>query len=100
MLPNVNMKRTSFYLALYATLNFDSHKSAKWQINLLKIASDITFRQIVIFMSLVHTKQSQLVPKRRDRILKAFQGYEKISIASEILDFISAQFVFSQKCDS
>ena len=58
------------YLAnLYANINFDSTINRQMANQLIKIASDITYRQIVILYVIgSYQTNPQLVPKRRDRI--------------------------------
>lgn len=64
---------------------------------LIKTASDITYRQLVILHVIgAYQSHPQLVPKRRDKAFNGIRGYEKISIASEIYDLYRHSLVFSK----
>ena len=90
-------KKLPYLANLYANINFDSTINRQMANQLIKIASDITYRQIVILYVIgSYQTNPQLVPKRRDRIFEGIQGYEKISIASEILDLYRRSLVFSE----
>ena len=90
-------KKLPYLANLYANINFDSTINRQMANQLIKVASDITYRQLVILYIIgAYQSHPQLVPKRRDTMFNGIRGYEKISIASEIYDLYRRSLVFSK----
>lgn len=91
-------KKLPYLANLYANINFDPTINRQMANQLIKVASDITYRQLVILYVIgAYQLNPQLVPKRRNTEFNSIRGYEKISIASEIFDLYRHSLVFSKK---
>lgn len=86
------------YLAnLYANINFDSSINRGMANQLIKIAESLSYRQLVIMRVLgaYQTKTIQNAPPLRSKKTGVIQGYENISIASDILELYHNNLLFS-----
>lgn len=90
-------KKLPYLANLYANINFDSTINRQMANQLIKIASNITYRQIVI-LCVVGSYQTNRIttPKRRESTFSGIGGYDKISIASEIFDLYQSSLLFSK----
>ena len=90
-------KKLPYLANLYANINFDEAISRPMANQLIKIASDITYRQLVIISIIGKYQTGQISqPALSKRSFTGVQGYENISIASEIFDLYRRSLVFSQ----
>ena len=93
-----NEEKKLLYLAnLYANINFDKIISRSMANQLIKIASDITYRQVII-MAIIGKYQLGIVsePKLRTTDFAGLKGYENVSIAAEIYDLYRRNLIFSK----
>lgn len=85
------------YLAnLYANINFDATIDKYMANQLIKLAENLSFRQLVI-MRVIGAYQTGDFngPPRRDSAFKTINGYDNISIATEIYDLYRRGIVHS-----
>lgn len=90
-------KKLPYLANLYANINFDSTVDRNMANQLIRIASDLTYRQLVI-MRVIGAYQKDLygVPPRRNTPYNTISGYDNISIATEIYDLYRRSLVFSK----
>jgi hypothetical protein len=83
---------------MYANINFDSSVDRAMANQLIKIASDLTYRQIVI-LSVIGKYQNGLIkePKRKDESFHSIHGLNNVSIANEIHDLYRKSLVHSKE---
>ena len=90
-------KKLPYLANLYANINFDETISRPMANQLIKIASDITYRQIIIIAVIGKYQTGQVLsPPLSQEKFTGIQGYENISIASEIYDLYRKSLIFSQ----
>ena len=91
-------KKIPYLASLYANINFDSTVDRNMANQLIRIASDLTYRQLVIMrvIGAYQTEDLQGAPSRRNTPYKVLSGYDNISIATEIYDLYRRSLVFSQ----
>ena len=94
-----NEEKKLLYIAnLYANINFDPTVDRNMSNQLIRIASDLTYRQLVIMrvIGAYQTGDLKGVPPRRTTPYNTIGGYDNISIASEIYDLYRRSLVFSK----
>ena len=93
-----NEEKKLLYLAnLYANINFDKRISRSMANQLIKIASDISYRQLVIISVIGKYQIGQISsPMLKSEEFTEIHGYENISIASEIYDLYRRSLLFSK----
>lgn len=90
-------KKLPYLANLYANINFDETISRPMANQLIKIASDITYRQIIIIAVIGKYQTGQICsPSLSQEKFTGIQGYENISVASEIYDLYRRSLIFSQ----
>lgn len=82
---------------LYANIAFDKAVNRSMANQLLKISSDITFRQIIIIRIIGLFQTSGVADTRIKQAYKNLSGYNVISVASEIYDLYQRSIVFSEE---
>lgn len=91
-------RKLSYLANLYANINFDETISRAMANQLIKIAEDLTYRQLVILRIIGAYQKGDIagVPPRRNVQFGSISGYNNISIASEIFDLYRKNLIFSQ----
>ena len=91
-------KKLPYLANLYANINFDSTVDRNMANQLIRIASDLTYRQLVIMRVIGAYQKGDLkgVPPRRNTPYNSISGYDNISIATEIYDLYRRSLVFSK----
>lgn len=91
-------KKLPYLANLYANINFDSVVDRNMANQLIRIASDLTYRQLVIMrvIGAYQTGDLKGAPLRRNTPYGKISGYDNISIAGEIYDLYRKSLVFSQ----
>lgn len=91
-------RKLPFLAKLYANIGFDSSISRPIANYLIKLASEITYRQIVIIQMIGYAQK--VAPKseiRENRMTGTVQGIENVGIATEIYDLYRKGIVFSKQ---
>ena len=89
-------KKLPYLANLYANINFDSTINREMANQLIKVASDLSYRQLVILYVIgAYQTHSNLIPFRRNKPFNNINGYEKISIATEIYDLYRKGIVYT-----
>lgn len=90
-------KKLPYLGNLYANINFDKSIDRQIANQLIKIASDISYRQLAI-LYVIGAYQNRIInsPKRRESPFSGIRGYSNISIASEIFDLYRRSLIFSK----
>lgn len=91
-------KKLPYMANLYANLAFDSEIGRAEANQLLKIASEITFRQLEILnvIGKFQLSANKVSDPRRKESYNSVSGVKNVSIASEIYDLYLRSLVFSQ----
>ena len=91
-------KKLPYLANLYANINFDSTINRQMANQLIKIASDITYRQMVILCVIgAYQTNRALLPTRRESKFNGIDGCDRISIATEIFDLYRRSLLFSKE---
>ena len=91
-------KKLPYLANLYANINFDATVDRNMANQLIRIASDLTYRQLAIMrvIGAYQTGNLQGGPQLRNTPYKVINGYDNVSIASEVYDLYRRSLVFSQ----
>lgn len=92
-----NEKKKLIYLSnMYANIIFDCNVDRYMANHLIKVASDLTYRQLLIILVLMRYQSGLLTdPARRNTEYGTINGYKNISLASEIFDLYRKNILFS-----
>lgn len=91
-------KKLPYLANLYANINFDKTIDRAMANQLIKIAEDLTYRQLVILHVMgAYQACPNLMPKRKETAFDGIYGYKNISIASEIFDLYRKSLLFSKE---
>lgn len=86
------------YLAnLYANIAFDKTINGHMADRLLKIASEITYRQLVILKVIGFFQTNSKAPTRRTTSFNEISGLNNVSLASDIFDLYQRSVLLSNK---
>lgn len=81
---------------MYANIVFDCKVDRYMANHLIKVASDLTYRQLLIILVLMRYQSGLLTdPARRNTEYGTINGYKNISLASEIFDLYRKNILFS-----
>lgn len=84
------------YLAnLYANINFNESISRPMANQLIKLASAISYRQLIILSVIGKNRDSDCGIKLRNTRFRGFENYDAISIAAEIYDLYRSSLIIS-----
>lgn len=90
-------KKLPYMANLYANINFEPSIDRQVANQLLKIASELTYRQLVIIAVIKAYEIEHITePSRLDTSFKGLKGLQSVSIASEIFDLYSRSMLFSK----
>ena len=89
-------KKLPYLANLYANINFDETISRPMANQLIKIASVISFRQLVILSVIGKSHYGILNVSLRDNAFRGFENYEDMSIAAEIFDLYRMSLIISR----
>lgn len=91
-------KKLPYIANLYANINFDSIINRHMANQLIRLASDTTYRQLVILRAIgaYQTGDLKNAPPRRNTAFKSISGYNNISIATEIFDLYRKSLITSE----
>jgi len=91
-------KKLPYMANLYANINFDESIDRHMANQLIHIASELSYRQLVILRVIGAYQTGDLVgaPPRRSTEYGTITGYDNISIATDIFDLYRRSLVFSQ----
>lgn len=97
-------KKLPLMAKLYANIAFDATVSRPTANRLLKLASDLTYRQLVIVkvvgtlqMMASHSDLLPLLDLRRGDIYGQIEGIDNIGIASDVFDLLRRNVLFSRQ---
>lgn len=87
------------YLAkLYANIGFDSSISRPIANYLIKLSSEITYRQIIIIQMIGYAQKiSNRLEIRENRTSRTINGLENVAIATEVYDLYRRGIIFSKQ---
>lgn len=90
-------KKLPYLANLYANINFDKTIDRAMANQLIKVAEDLTYRQLVI-LYIIGAYQTHTIwaPERRKTAFRGISSYQNISIASEIFDLYRKSLLFSK----
>ncbi|MBQ3302093.1 MAG: hypothetical protein IJH04_08135 [Eggerthellaceae bacterium] len=91
-------KKLPYMAKLYANIAFDSGVSRPMANRLIKIASDLTYRQLVIIRIIGMLQiQATILDIRVKKAYGSISGLTEVSIASDIYDLYKSSLVFSSE---
>ncbi len=88
-------KKLPYLASLYANINFDETISRPMANQLIKIASSISFRQLVILSVIGKSSSGTLDLPLRDTAFRGFDNYNDMSIAAEVFDLYRMSLIIS-----
>ena len=89
-------KKLKYLSNMYANIVFDCKIDRYMANHLIKVASDLTYRQLLIILVLMRYQSGFLTePARRNTEYGTINGYRNISLASEIFDLYRKNILFS-----
>ena len=90
-------KKLPYLANMYANINFDETVSRPMANQLLKIASEITYRQMVILSVIGKVNYHILDLPLREHAFRGFNNYHDMSIAAEIFDLYRMSLLISKE---
>ena len=88
-------KKLPYMANLYANINFDNTITRSMANQLVKIASDITYRQLVILSVVGKCNYGITELPLREQAFRGFDNYSDMSIAAEIFDLYRSSLIIS-----
>lgn len=91
-------KKIPYLSKLYANISFDQSVTRPMANRLLKIAEDLTYRQIVILKVIGFLQiQSALIDTRVKHMFGSISGVNEVGIVSDIFDLYKSSLIFSSE---
>lgn len=88
-------KKLPYLANLYANINFDESISRPMANQLIKLASAVSYRQLIILSIIGKNRDSDCGIKLRNTRFRGFENYDAISIAAEIYDLYRSSLIIS-----
>ena len=88
-------KKLPYLANLYANINFDESISRPMSNQLIKLASAVSYRQLVILSVIGKNQDSDCDIELRSTTFRGFENYQDISIAAEIYDLYRSSLIIS-----
>jgi len=89
-------KKLTYMASLYANIVFDSSIDRQMANQLIKIASELTYRQLVILSVICAYQDGHITnPPRLEKSYNSISGLQNVSIATEIYDLYRRSLLFS-----